>query len=89
LGKRSKDGQSYCTSGNAFAKVAVGLLGFAGWFIDRFGPQTNAAGILMGESCIEIWFKVQVITLWRFIICSIHSLLHSRVFFVAARAITE
>ena len=28
------------TSGNAFAKVAVGLLGFfAGWLIDRFGPR--------------------------------------------------
>jgi sugar phosphate permease len=38
------------TSGNAFAKVAVGLLGFfAGWFIDRFGPRRlMLAGILMG-----------------------------------------
>src|SRR5687767_15985657 len=38
------------TSGNAVAKVAVGLLGFfAGWFIDRFGPRRlMLAGILMG-----------------------------------------
>ncbi len=38
------------TSGNAFAKVAVGLLGFfAGWLIDRFGPRRlMLAGILMG-----------------------------------------
>jgi len=38
------------TSGNAFAKVSVGLLGFfAGWLIDRFGPRRlMLAGILMG-----------------------------------------
>ena len=38
------------TSGNAFAKVAVGLLGFfAGWLIDRFGPRRlMLAGILLG-----------------------------------------
>ena len=37
------------TSGNAFAKIAVGLLGFfAGWLIDRFGPRRlMLAGILM------------------------------------------
>jgi MFS family permease len=38
------------TSGNAFAKVAVGLLGFfAGWLIDRFGPRRlMLTGILLG-----------------------------------------
>lgn len=38
------------TSGNAFAKIAVGLLGFfAGWLIDRFGPRRlMLTGILLG-----------------------------------------
>jgi len=38
------------TSGNAFAKVAVGLFGFfAGWLIDRFGPRRlMLTGILLG-----------------------------------------
>src|SRR5688500_13447363 len=38
------------TSGNAFAKVAVGLLGFfAGWLIDRFGQRRlMLTGILLG-----------------------------------------
>ena len=38
------------TSGNAFAKVAVGFLGFfAGWLIDRFGPRRlMLTGILLG-----------------------------------------
>lgn len=38
------------TSGNAFAKIAVGLLGFfAGWLIDRFGPRRLMLfGIIMG-----------------------------------------
>lgn len=38
------------TSGNAFAKIFVGLFGFvAGWLIDRFGPRRlMLSGILMG-----------------------------------------
>jgi sugar phosphate permease len=38
------------TSGNAFAKIAVGFLGFgAGWMIDRFGPRRlMLVGILLG-----------------------------------------
>jgi MFS family permease len=38
------------TSGNAFGKVFVGLLGFlAGWLIDRFGPRRlMLAGIVFG-----------------------------------------
>src|ERR1700733_13871322 len=38
------------TSGNAFAKIIVGLLGFfAGWLIDRYGPRRlMLSGILMG-----------------------------------------
>lgn len=38
------------TSGNAFAKIAVGFLGFgAGWMIDRFGPRIlMLIGILLG-----------------------------------------
>ena len=54
------------TSGNAFAKVAVGLLGFfAGWFIDRFGPRRlMLAGILMGG--IAFVGLSTVSTLWQF-----------------------
>jgi len=54
------------TSGNAFAKVAVGLLGFfAGWFIDRFGPRRlMLAGILMGG--IALVGLSTVSTLWQF-----------------------
>src|SRR6187401_2593850 len=54
------------TSGNAFAKVAVGLLGFfAGWFIDRFGPRRlMLAGILMGG--VAIVGLSTVTTLWQF-----------------------
>jgi len=54
------------TSGNAFAKVAVGLLGFfAGWFIDRFGPRRlMLAGILMGG--IALVGLSTVSALWQF-----------------------
>lgn len=54
------------TSGNAFAKVAVGLLGFfAGWFIDRFGPRRlMLAGILMGG--IALIGLSTVTALWQF-----------------------
>lgn len=54
------------TSGNAFAKVAVGLLGFfAGWFIDRFGPRRlMLAGILMGG--IALIGLSTVSALWQF-----------------------
>jgi MFS family permease len=54
------------TSGNAFAKVAVGLLGFfAGWFIDRFGPRRlMLAGILMGG--IALVGLSTVTSLWQF-----------------------
>jgi sugar phosphate permease len=54
------------TSGNAFAKVAVGMLGFfAGWFIDRFGPQRlMLAGILMGA--IGLVGLSSVTALWQF-----------------------
>ena len=54
------------TSGNAFAKVAVGLLGFfAGWFIDRFGPRRlMLAGILMGG--IGLVGLSTVTALWQF-----------------------
>ncbi len=54
------------TSGNAFAKVAVGLLGFfAGWLIDRFGPRRlMLTGILMGG--IALVGLSTVTTLWQF-----------------------
>jgi sugar phosphate permease len=54
------------TSGNAFAKVAVGLLGFfAGWFIDRFGPRRlMLAGILIGG--IALVGLSTVTALWQF-----------------------
>jgi sugar phosphate permease len=54
------------TSGNAFAKVAVGLLGFlAGWLIDRFGPRRlMITGILMGG--IALVGLSTVSTLWQF-----------------------
>ena len=54
------------TSGNAFAKVLVGLLGFfAGWLIDRFGPRRlMLSGILMGG--IALIGLSQVTMLWQF-----------------------
>ena len=54
------------TSGNAFAKVSVGLLGFfAGWLIDRFGPRRlMLAGILMGG--IALVGLSTVTALWQF-----------------------
>lgn len=54
------------TSGNAFAKVAVGLLGFfAGWFIDRFGPRRlMLTGILMGG--VALVGLSTVTALWQF-----------------------
>jgi sugar phosphate permease len=54
------------TSGNAFAKVSVGLLGFfAGWLIDRFGPRRlMLTGILMGG--IALVGLSTVSTLWQF-----------------------
>jgi sugar phosphate permease len=54
------------TSGNAFAKVSVGLLGFfAGWFIDRFGPRKlMLSGILMGG--IALVGLSMTTTLWQF-----------------------
>ena len=63
------------TSGNAFAKVAVGLLGFfAGWFIDRFGPRRlMLAGILMGG--IALVGLSTVSTLWQFYLFYIFSAL--------------
>jgi sugar phosphate permease len=63
------------TSGNAFAKVAVGLLGFfAGWFIDRFGPRRlMLAGILMGG--IALVGLSTVTTLWQFYLFYIFSAL--------------
>ena len=63
------------TSGNAFAKVAVGLLGFfAGWFIDRFGPRRlMIAGILMGG--IALVGLSTVTNLWQFYLFYIFSAL--------------
>ena len=63
------------TSGNAFAKVAVGLLGFfAGWFIDRFGPRRlMLAGILMGA--IALIGLSTVTSLWQFYLFYIFSAL--------------
>src|SRR6187397_2207661 len=63
------------TSGNAFAKVAVGLLGFfAGWFIDRFGPRRlMLAGILMGG--LALVGLSTVTTLWQFYLFYIFSAL--------------
>ncbi len=54
------------TSGNAFAKVSVGLLGFfAGWLIDRFGPRRlMLTGILMGG--IALVGLSTVSSLWQF-----------------------
>ncbi|MES1218066.1 MAG: MFS transporter [Bacteroidota bacterium] len=54
------------TSGNAFAKVSVGLLGFfAGWLIDRFGPRRlMLTGILMGG--IALVGLSRVTSLWQF-----------------------
>ncbi|MEJ0102661.1 MAG: MFS transporter [Bacteroidota bacterium] len=54
------------TSGNAFAKIFVGLLGFfAGWLIDRYGPRRlMLAGILMGG--IALIGLSTVTALWQF-----------------------
>ena len=54
------------TSGNAFAKIFVGLFGFfAGWLIDRYGPRRlMLAGILMGG--IALIGLSQVTALWQF-----------------------
>jgi len=54
------------TSGNAFAKIFVGLFGFlAGWLIDRYGPRRlMLAGILMGG--ISLIGLSQVTALWQF-----------------------
>lgn len=54
------------TSGNAFAKIFVGLFGFlAGWLIDRYGPRRlMLAGIFMGG--IALFGLSQVTTLWQF-----------------------
>jgi len=54
------------TSGNAFAKVSVGLLGFfAGWLIDRFGPRRlMLSGILMGG--IALIGLSMTTSLWQF-----------------------
>ena len=54
------------TSGNAFAKIFVGLFGFlAGWMIDRYGPRRlMLAGILMGG--IALIGLSQVTALWQF-----------------------
>ncbi|MGC4037278.1 MAG: MFS transporter [Chitinophagaceae bacterium] len=54
------------TSGNAFAKIFVGLFGFlAGWLIDRYGPRRlMLAGILMGG--IALIGLSTVTSLWQF-----------------------
>jgi len=54
------------TSGNAFAKIFVGLFGFlAGWLIDKYGPRRlMLAGILMGG--IALIGLSQVTSLWQF-----------------------
>jgi len=54
------------TSGNAFAKIIVGLFGFfAGWLIDRYGPRRlMLSGILMGG--IALIGLSMVTALWQF-----------------------
>ena len=54
------------TSGNAFAKIIVGLLGFfAGWLIDKYGPRRlMISGILMGG--IALIGLSTVTALWQF-----------------------
>jgi len=54
------------TSGNAFAKIVVGLFGFfAGWLIDRYGPRRlMLSGILMGG--IALIGLSTVTALWQF-----------------------
>jgi len=54
------------TSGNAFAKIIVGLFGFfAGWLIDRYGPRRlMLSGILMGG--IALIGLSTVTSLWQF-----------------------
>jgi len=54
------------TSGNAFAKIFVGLFGFfAGWLIDRYGPRRlMLSGILMGG--IALIGLSMVTALWQF-----------------------
>ena len=72
------------TSGNAFAKVSVGLLGFfAGWLIDRFGPRRlMLTGILMGG--IALVGLSTVTTLWQFYLFYVFNALG----YMCARAIT-
>lgn len=55
------------TSGNAFAKIAVGFLGFgAGWMIDRFGPRRlMLVGILLGGTAL-IGLGGFMNSLWQF-----------------------
>ena len=57
------------TSGNAFAKIAVGFLGFgAGWMIDRFGPRIlMLIGILLGGTAL-IGLGAFTTSLWQFYI---------------------
>lgn len=54
------------TSGNAFAKIAVGFLGFgAGWMIDRFGPRIlMLIGISLGG--IALIGLGSMTSLWQF-----------------------
>jgi sugar phosphate permease len=54
------------TSGNAFAKILVGLFGFfVGWLIDRYGPRRlMLSGILMGG--IALIGLSTVTALWQF-----------------------
>ena len=54
------------TSGNAVAKILVGLFGFvAGWLIDRFGPRRlMISGVLMGG--LALVGLSRVTALWQF-----------------------
>ncbi len=63
------------TSGNAFAKILVGLFGFVvGWLIDRFGPRKlMLVGILMaGGAVIGLGLMT---SLWQFYVFYIFSAL--------------
>ena len=63
------------TSGNAFAKIIVGLFGFfAGWLIDRYGPRRlMLTGILMGG--VALIGLSTVTALWQFYLFYIFSAL--------------
>ena len=63
------------TSGNAFAKILVGLFGFVvGYLIDRFGPRKMMlAGILMA-GCAVIGLGLMT-SLWQFYVFYIFSAL--------------